>query len=95
MSSLDVGIKSYDTPGKDAVSYQVDITREYQKLADGIELRILGKIADKYIEDHYDEIISMIDMDRLGQQINGKILGAALAKLAEDSESSIERERYY
>ena len=65
--------------------YQAEITNEYRMVADQMEIKILRELADKYIEQHGDEIIAMIDMDKLGKQINAKVLATALRTLAKEN----------
>ena len=62
----------------------VTFTKDYMvdRMAEEMPRIILEKVTNAYLEKHQDEIIALIDMDKLGTQINGKVLGAALKQLA-------------
>ena len=61
----------------------VTFTKDYMvdRMAEEMPRIILEKVTNAYLEKHQDEIIALIDMDKLGTQINGKVLGAALKQL--------------
>lgn len=80
----DFKILREDVVGTNKVRFTAELEHDALYMAEAIEGRILRAIADKYVEDYGDEIIAKIDMDRLGEKINGKILGKALAQLAKD-----------
>lgn len=85
MSDLNIEISSQDVIGKNSIRYQVEIERDYKIIAEQVAVRVLSKIADKFVEDYGDEIIGMIDMDKLGKQINSKVLASALKTLASEA----------
>ena len=84
MSKMGINITSSTVPVKNSTIFSAEIEHEYKLAAEAIEIRVLRAIADKFVEEYGDEIIGMIDMDRLGKQINGKVLGAALKQLSQE-----------
>lgn len=87
MPKLGISVKTSTNPIRNSVTLSAEIERDYGLAVESLETRILQVIADKFIEEYGDEIIGMIDMDKLGKQINGKVLGAALKQLSMGDEA--------
>ena len=84
MSTKNIKISSEELPASGIVRLSADVPRNIDSDMRQLEIYILRSIADKYIEQYGDEIIAKIDMNRLGEKINGVVLGKALAQLAKD-----------
>lgn len=85
MANNPIKMQVTELPDSNSVRITTDIAKEARLVGEAIEARIVAKIADKFVEEHGDELIASIDMSKLGKQINGKILGAALRQLASDN----------